>query len=186
MTTPRAVLLICGWTLGLGALAGCSGDVPVEVPGEHYDTKAERDRQRYGSMFGNEYDDGIVLFSSRRGDASGDEGGGGAKGIGVNAYLWRAALETVQFMPLVSADPFGGTIITDWYAPPETPDERFKMTVYVLDRQLRADGVGVSVFRQVRGQDGAWVDAAVDPQTATGIEDRILTRARELRIASAG
>ena len=176
--------MIFGWTLGLGALAGCSGDVPVEIPGEHLDTKAERDRARYGSMFGNEYDDGIVLFSSRRGDASGDEGGG-ATGIGVNAYLWRASLETIEFMPLVSADPFGGTIITDWYAPPEAPDERFKMTVYVLDRALRADGVRVSVFRQVR-EDGAWVDAAVDPQTATGIEDRILTRARELRIASAG
>ena len=184
MTTPRTVV-IC-WTLGLGLLAGCAGDVPVEIPGEHLDTKAERDRARYGSAFGSKYDDGFVLFSSRRGGGSSDDGAGtgGAVGIGVNAFLWRASLETIEFMPLVSADPFGGTIITDWYAPPEASDERFKMTVYILDRELRADGIRVAVFRQVR-ENGTWVDAQVDPSTATGIEDRILTRARELRIASA-
>jgi hypothetical protein len=185
MTTPRiAAPILC--SLGLLLLAGCAGTT-VEVPGPHYDTKAERDRVKYGSVLGEEYDRGFLLYSSRRdGDTDADGGGGGAVGIGVNGYLWRASLETLDFMPLASADPFGGTIITDWYAPPEAPDERFKMTVYVLDRQLRADGVRVSVFRQVRGEDGTWVDAPIDPQTATGIEDRILTRARELRIASAG
>ncbi len=161
-------------------LAGCAG-VPVEIPGTPYDTKAERDRIKYGSAFGEEYDSGFLLFGSRRDRDSGGDGGG-AVGVGVNGYLWRASLETLGFLPLASADPFGGTIITDWYAPPEAPDERFKMNVYVLGRELRADGVKVSVFRQVR-EDGAWVDAAVEPQTATAIEDRILTRARELRIA---
>ena len=105
-------------------------------------------------------------------------------GIGVNAYLWRASLETIDFMPLAQADPFGGVIITDWYSPPETPGERFKLNVYILDTELRADGVKVAVFRQVNGTDSGWVDAAVDSGTATAIEDNILTRARELRIAA--
>ena len=107
-----------------------------------------------------------------------------AAGIGVNAYLWRGALETLDFLPLASADPFGGLIITDWYQPASTPDERLKVHVLILDRALRADAVKASVFRQVR-KDGGWVDAAVDPATTTALEDKILTRARELRIASA-
>ena len=74
-------------------------------------------------------------------------------------------------------------IITDWHSPPETPDERFKLNVYILDTVLRADGLKVVVFRQTGGETG-WHDAAVDPQTATKIEDNILTRARELRIAA--
>jgi hypothetical protein len=86
-------------------------------------------------------------------------------------------------MPLASADPFGGLIISDWYQPPERPDERLKLHVLILDRALRADAVKVSVFRQTRSGEG-WVDAPVDPQTATALEDKILTKARELRIAS--
>ena len=87
-------------------------------------------------------------------------------------------------MPLLSADPFGGVIITDWYAPPETPDERFKMTVYILTRTLRSDGVQVSVFRQGRGDDGLWEDRATNPDTAVSLEDKILDRARQIRTAS--
>lgn len=105
-------------------------------------------------------------------------------GIGVNAYLWRASLDTTSFMPLASADPFGGVIITDWHSPPETPDERFKITVYILDRQLRADGIKVSVFRQQRSPSNAWADAAVAIDTAAKLENAILTRARQLRMDS--
>jgi hypothetical protein len=100
-------------------------------------------------------------------------------------YLWRAALETIDFMPLAQADPFGGVIITDWFSPPEAPGERFKLTVYILDRVLRADAVKVAAFRQISGGNG-WADATVDPGTAIGIENSILTRARELRIAALG
>jgi hypothetical protein len=100
--------------------------------------------------------------------------------IGVNAFLWRATLDTISFLPLASADPFGGVIITDWYVPPETDGaERFKLTVYILDQRLRADGVKVSVFRQVP-VGGAWLDAAVNSSTATDLENAILTRAREM------
>lgn len=105
-------------------------------------------------------------------------------GVGVNSYLWRASLDTLSFMPLASADPFGGTIITDWYAPPQTPDERFKATVYILDKSLRADALRVSVFRQTKAKDGSWQDASVDPATSGKVENAILTRARQLRIAA--
>jgi hypothetical protein len=105
-------------------------------------------------------------------------------GVGVNSYLWRASLDTLGFMPLASADPFGGVIITDWYAPPATPDERFKVTVYILDRRLRADGLKVSVFRQQRRGDGTWSDADLNPETPSKLENAILARARQMRIAS--
>ncbi|MEQ8746372.1 DUF3576 domain-containing protein [Pyruvatibacter sp.] len=112
----------------------------------------------------------------------GDDSGGG-NGIGVNSFLWRASLDTTSFMPLSSADPFGGVIITDWYSAPEAPGERFKMTIYILDTRLRADGVKVSVFKQAQLPDGTgWADAAVAPGTASQLENAILTRARQLRI----
>jgi hypothetical protein len=103
-------------------------------------------------------------------------------GIGVNAYLWRASLDTISFMPLASADPWGGVIITDWYANPQKPDERFKATVYILDSRLRADALNVSVYKQVL-QNGQWVDADVSEQTQLDIENAILTRARELHLS---
>ena len=105
-------------------------------------------------------------------------------GIGVNSYLWRATLDTLAFMPLASADPYGGTVITDWYTNPEKPDERFKCTVYILDSRLRADGLNVAVFKQTRDGSGGWVDAAAAGQTETDIENAILTRARQLRLSN--
>ena len=108
-----------------------------------------------------------------------------AEALGVNVYLWRGALDTLGFMPLASADPFGGVIITDWYSPPTTTGERFKATVAILGRQLRTDGVRVSVFRQVQ-QDGQWVDAPLSPSTTAEIEDKVLARARELRADTHG
>ena len=100
--------------------------------------------------------------------------------IGVNRFLWQGALDTVSFMPLVSADPFGGVIITDWYAPPETPQERFKLNVYILGRDLRAEAVRVAVFHQ-KQTDGQWLDVPTESATATELEDTILSRAQTLR-----
>lgn len=105
-------------------------------------------------------------------------------GIGVNGYLWRATLDTLAFMPLASADPYGGTVITDWYTNPEKTDERFKCTVYILDSRLRADGLKVSVFKQTRDPAGNWVDAPAAAQTETDLENAILTRARQLRLSN--
>jgi hypothetical protein len=163
-------------------LVACADDITVEVPQEVSREQQDRIYDEYGTVHGEE---GFIVAGtgSRDDDDAGAAGGGPA--IGVNVYLWRAALDTVDFLPLSQADPFGGVIITDWYAPPETPTERFKLTVFIRDRVLRADGVKVSVFRQV-GDERGWVDAAVEPQTRTDIENSILTRARELRIAALG
>jgi hypothetical protein len=103
--------------------------------------------------------------------------------LGVNQYLWHASLDTLRFMPLQSADPFGGVIITDWYSAPDMPNDRMRVTVYILYRNLRADGLKIAVFRQTHSNDG-WVDAQVSQDTETKLEDAILTRARELRLAS--
>ncbi len=129
------------------------------------------------SVFGG---DGLQLF----GGSDDSPQGGGGSGIGVNSFLWRASLDTISFMPLASADPFGGVIITDWYSPPETKAERMKLNVFILGRDLRADGIRASVFRQVQNGSGAWVDADVRTETSADLENAILTRARQLRIAS--
>jgi Domain of unknown function (DUF3576). len=107
----------------------------------------------------------------------------GQRILGVNSYLWHATLDTLSFMPLQSEDPFGGVIITDWYSSPQTPNERVKITIYILDRRLRADGLKVAVFRQTKSNEG-WTDVAVNPDTAVKLTDAILTRARELRLAT--
>ena len=106
-----------------------------------------------------------------------------APNMGVNSYLWRASLETLNFMPLEQVDPFGGVIVTDWYASAEAPNERFKANVYILDTNLRADALKTSIFKQTRTA-GGWQDAAVDADTARQIENAILTRARQLYIAT--
>jgi len=106
-----------------------------------------------------------------------------APSMGVNSFLWRASLETLEFMPINNADPFGGVIVTDWYANPEAPDERFKANVYILDSNLRADALKTSIFKQVRSG-ASWTDASVDADTGRQIENAILTRARQLYIAT--
>lgn len=133
--------------------------------------------ERAKSIFG----EGGLTFGGSR-ESAADQGGGG---IGVNSFLWRASLDTVADLPVASADPFGGVILTDWHAPDGAASERFKINVFILGRQLRADGLTVSVFRQLRDETGQWLDAPVAEGTARAIEDTILTRARELRVVSA-
>ena len=143
---PRAVPLAAAIAAALLALslAACGAQGPPPEP--------EPDPDDPGRLFG---EDGIPLFSFSR--AEQDRGGGA---IGVNAFLWRASLDTLSFLPLASADPFGGVIITDWYVPPEAGGtERLKLTVYILDQRLRADGVRVAVFRQERDGEN-WRDTA--------------------------
>ena len=126
---------------------------------------------------------------ARNGAYGGGGGGGGSHGapanaIGVNSYLWRATLYTLAFMPLQSADPYGGLVITDWYVNPEKPDERFKCTVYILDTRLRGDALKVTVFKEVANGSGGWVASPVSDQTSEDIENAILTRARQLRLSN--
>ncbi|MBA4803642.1 MAG: DUF3576 domain-containing protein [Brevundimonas sp.] len=105
-------------------------------------------------------------------------------GIGVNAFLWRATLDTLSFMPLASADPWGGVVNYDWYTDPRTPNERFKATVFILDTRLRADALNVTVTKEVRDEAGQWVGAAVSAQTETDLENAILTKARQLNLST--
>ena len=172
---------VCGMCIAaaLVTLAACSGgDVEYNYPrrtGTGHDPNPQGDRE---TIFG---PGGLDLTKAFGGGEEAGGGGGGA-GIGINSFLWRASLDTLSFMPLASADPFGGVIITDWYSPPETPADRFKMTIYILDRRLRADGLKVAVFRQHRNGTSDWRDASVDAQTAIQLENAILTRARQLRL----
>lgn len=152
-------------------LIGCSGaNVESEYPDRRRGDSTPYNQRE--SVFG---PGGLAL------GGGGQEEVPGGTGIGVNGFLWRASLDTVSFMPVTSADPFGGVIITDWYSPPEAPDERFKMNVYILGRALRADGVRVAVFRQVADTRAGWRDAPLADETGTDIENAILTKARQLR-----
>jgi hypothetical protein len=107
-------------------------------------------------------------------------------GIGVNGYLWRATLDTLSFMPLLTADPWGGVVNYDWYVNPQTPNERFKATVFILDTRLRADALNVTVTKEVRDANGGWTAAPVAAQTEADLENAILTKARQLNLSNAG
>ena len=158
-------------------IAGCSS-APTTRPVSESEYNHTDSNDLSGSLLGRS-DDSLFTYGkdAKKGDAN-----NGGTGLGVNAYLWRGALDTLSFMPLSSADPFGGVIITDWYQPP-TGGERFKATAYILGRQLRADGIRISLFRQVL-QNGQWIDAPVNQSVTTEVENKVLARARELRAQS--
>lgn len=171
-----------GLAVAVLALSGCSGEGTDARP---YEKNSDGQWTRggeggSGGVFGK---GGLNILG---GDKNTDQnaGGGGGNGVNVNAFLWRASLDTISFMPLSSADPFGGVIITDWYATPETPQERFKVNIFILGRALRSDGLKVSVFRQaVDPSTGRWTDTPVGAAVATEMENAILTRARQMRVA---
>ena len=179
MRKTRSQFLLTATTCLLGsALLSACADNSIKSEAK-YPTGGHRDGlsgneiyEKNESIFG---EGGI--FGKRKRES--EEGG---SGISVNSFLWRASLDTVSFMPLASADPFGGVILTDWYTPPETENERFKINVFILSRELRSDGVRVRAFKQIF-EKGKWVDAEVTGETARQLEDTILTRARQLRVA---
>ena len=103
--------------------------------------------------------------------------------MAVNAFLWRASLDTLMFMPIDKSDPIGGVISTNWYTGPDISNERTKVFIYIKDRRLRADALEVSVFRQIKVDNG-WQDAEVNSETSKLIENSILTKARELSLGS--
>ncbi len=168
-----AVFVALGIAL-MATLSACSSVKSETTKIEDLKTPEEKRKTGFGKLFGED----AFLFG---GDRRREEGSGDGAGLGVNSYLWRASLDTLLFMPVNSADPFGGVIITDWYSPPEAAtNERFKLNVYILGRALRADGVKVAVFRQV-AQGSEWRDAPVGEDVGVKIEDAILMRARQLR-----
>jgi hypothetical protein len=174
---PIRLNLVAVFLLAALGLAGCSGAKPSSTDPSY---SGQQGPASSGSMPGGSIlGDSSLVFGAAK-NKSGDNAAGGGGALGVNAYLWRGALDTLSFMPLASADPFGGVIITDWYTPPASAGERFKATAYILGRELRSDGVRVTIFRQVL-QNGQWVDTGVSPVTVGEIENKVLSRARELR-----
>lgn len=161
-------------SLILPLLAGCGGTEAVFPDRQKGETSPVYGERKRDTVFG----EGGLFWGGKK--ESKDQGGG--SGIGVNSFLWRASLDTIAFMPLASADPFGGVIITDWYSPSETPNERFKLNIYIMDKALRADAIKVSVFRQMRTS-ADWQDSPSDSKTATDMENTILMRARQMRMA---
>lgn len=128
----------------------------------------------------------LIVSGCQSGKSKNNESQITQKNVGtVNPYLWRATLDTFENMPVQSADSVGGLVVYDWMSFPDSPDERIKATVYILDTRLRADGVKVSVFRQTN-QDGTWTDASVDPETGIQLENKILERARTLKASQIG
>lgn len=176
MMLARLPLALSLTALAALSLAGCGGK-PIETEAR-YPTGADRASTggdiyaKEPSIFGPQ---GLDIFGTKKKDDA-------ETGIGVNSFLWRAALDTVSFMPLASADPFGGVILTDWYTSPEKENERFKVDVFILTRELRSDGISVRVYKQALAK-GVWRDTNVEPDTARKLEDAILTRARQLRVA---
>lgn len=175
MKITKTFLLSAGLITAVCAVSACQSDENVEYTypervGKHqYTTDGETPDKLFGP-------DGIVLIGKEKPEDA------GSTGIGVNSYLWRGTLDTLSFMPLASADPFGGVIITDWYSPADTPNDRFKINAFILSKSLRADGIRVTVFKQVK-KNGEWKEAKVPENAASSIEDAILVKARQLRIA---
>ena len=160
----------------ISLLAACSSATTdsKNYPKDSYDER----RLKGGKLMG---DGGVNLF-----DSGGKQDDKKSSGLGVNSFLWRATLDTLSFMPITSADPFGGTILTDWYEDPAAKGERFKVNVTILDDRLRSDGVRVSVFKQKLDENNAWRDSEVTKQAGIDLENAILTRARQLRIKQTG
>ncbi|CAA7622704.1 conserved hypothetical protein [Magnetospirillum sp. LM-5] len=167
------VLAVLVLVFSVVVLSACEGGKAVYPTRDRGASAPRMGDEKRETVFGSE-----GLFGDKK------KGTGGGEGIGVNSFLWRASLDTLGFMPIATADPFGGTIITDWYQLPEAPNERFKVNVFILDRALRADGVKVSVFKQARDAMGQWVDVKIEAKMAGDLENSILTRARQLRIVS--
>tara|TARA_R110001592_G_scaffold168996_3_gene405429 strand:+ start:8109 stop:8648 length:540 start_codon:yes stop_codon:yes gene_type:complete len=168
-TGKRRLARICAAVLIAGT-AACADFSPADIEATTADQTD--DGSKRDTIWGA---GGVSLW----GDSDNSDNSGGA--LGVNSFLWRATLDTIAFMPVSTADPFGGVILTDWHSTEEAPNERFKLNVYILGRTLRADGIRVAVFSQTKDQGGQWRDTAVPEQTGTKIEDAILTRARQLR-----
>ena len=159
--------------------AGCSADgveyrYPEKVRGKYVMPDEKTQEADGDKLFGAK---GIDLFSKQKAPET---------QIGVNSYLWQAALKTLSFMPLASADPFGGVILTDWHSPSSVKDERFRLNVLILSKTLRADGLKVAVFRQVKNEKDEWTDIKSDPAVALKMENAILTEARRMRLSATG
>lgn len=174
-----------GIFVGLTLLAGCSGsNLGSKEDSDEVTSGPYRERRDPSdTLFG---EGGLTLGSINQTNLSGalgiEPGGGGS--LPVNKFIWQASLDTLSFLPLASTDPFTGVIATDWGSTPDAPGQRFKVTAYVLNPNLAASSLKVAVYRETRGEEGVWIPAPVNPETAIKLEDAILSRARQIRVAS--
>jgi len=165
--------------LNLLLTSGCSlDDTEIERarPNEDWGTMRERERRE---ALGDTSEETFIgnLFKGLM-----DKKESNISGIEVNPFLWRATLDTLSFMPLESADPFGGVIITDWYSNSETSTEKFKIIAYIMGKKLRVDAIKVSIFKKIKNSDNEWVDKKTNNALKNKIEDAILTNARKYKI----
>lgn len=167
--------------LAAAVLTGCGSDPEKATPTADVPPPAPSAKAESG-------DTGVFGWLGVAGGSSSESSSGlkaeDRKGVAVNAYLWRSSLDSLSFMPMEQTDPFAGIIKTGWYTPPSTPNERLKVSVFILDTRLRAEAVRVSIFKETKKPTGEWATATVDPETVTKLENVILDRARQLRIQS--
>ena len=178
----KYIYLIIISMLSILMLNNCSllDDADIgEAPPPQEDLAIQREKERRGV-----YDPEAEEQTFLRGLFDNVTGGSnqGAAGIGVNTFLWRATLDRLSFMPLESADPFGGVIITDWYSNSETSKEKFKIVAYIIGKELRVDAIKVSVFKKIKNSNDEWVDKKTNQILSNKIEDAILTSARKYKI----
>lgn len=158
---------------------GCSGEIPEPLPTEERAVARERlERERRGES------DESTLLGDLIGNIGGSSGNFQGPTIGVNAHLWKASLDTLSFMPLASADPFGGIIITEWYTSSDSPTEKFKIIVYITGMQLKVDALKIKVFKKIKNETGDWLDQPANLELSVKIENSVLTKAREYKIIS--
>lgn len=153
----------------LATVVACSGNTEK---GSYPKSPEEREQERIGRLTG----EGLMMGKKRRSQAT--------ESINVNSYIWRASLDKIYFMPIVSADPFGGTIITDWYKASADAREQFKVSIVIIGNELRSDAVKVSVYKKKLLSNGKWSEQEFDHKVATEIEEAILLRAREIKIGN--
>lgn len=170
----RHIVLVLIASLSVGLLSACD---TLDLQRDEETSYPQRDALRRADKRGKLTGEGLTL-----GDDGGEESAGNNP-LGVNSFLWRATLDTLAFMPLASADPFGGVVITDWYEHASARGERFKVNALILDRKLRADGIKISLFKQRFNEEkSVWQDMEVGDELERKLEDTILTRARQLRV----
>jgi len=180
----KSIAILMALFLYIIFLSGCSSvdeyfeDAEIEQPPIQEDLAIQRERERRGIYDPDAQEETLLggLFDNVTGKAK------GGPEIAVNTFLWRATLDTLSFMPLESADPFGGVIITDWYSNSETSEEKFKIIAYIMGKELRVDAIKISVFKKIKKSNDEWVDKKTNNALKNKIEDAILTSARKYKI----
>lgn len=155
-------------------LSGCAMMGGTDVEHQYPKSAEDREVEKIGRLTG---EDGFIVSGSKKSSS--------ASAINVNSYLWRATLDTVYKLPIISADPFGGTVLTDWYQLDNKSDTRFKLNVFIIGSELRSDAVRVTAFKQRKNKRGQWEDQAPSTQLGQEIESKILLKAREIKFNNA-